>query len=70
MRKGKYALLAAITVVAVAALTVATTAPARTGAQTAAIKAAWIYVGRTTTAAGRRPTTADASTSRRSSART
>ncbi len=45
MRKGKHALLAAIVVVAVAALTVATTAPARTGAQTAAIKAAWIYVG-------------------------
>ena len=45
MRKGKHALLAAIMVVAVAALTVATTAPARTGAQTAAIKAAWIYVG-------------------------
>ena len=45
MRKGKHALLAAIVVVAAAALTVATTAPARTGAQTAAIKAAWIYVG-------------------------
>ena len=45
MRKGKHALLAAIMVVAVAALTVATTAPARTGAQTAAIKAALIYVG-------------------------
>ena len=45
MRKGKHALLAAVMVVAAVALTVAATAPARTGAQTAVVKAAWIYVG-------------------------
>ncbi len=45
MRKGKQAFLAAIALVAVAALTGAATAPARTGEQTAVVKAAWIYVG-------------------------
>jgi len=45
MRKGKQALWAAIGVVALAALVAAATAPARTSAPTAPIKAAWIYVG-------------------------
>ncbi len=45
MRKGKQALWAAIGVVALAALIAATTAPARTTAPAAPIKAAWIYVG-------------------------
>jgi basic membrane protein A len=45
MRKGKNALWAAIGVVALAALVAAATAPARTSAPTATIKAAWIYVG-------------------------
>ena len=44
MSKGKHALFAALVVAAIAALTVATTAPARTDAS-APIKAAWIYVG-------------------------
>ena len=45
MRKGKQALWAAIGVVALAALVAAATAPARTSAPAAPIKAAWIYVG-------------------------
>ena len=45
MRKGKLALRAALGVVALAALTTAATAPARTSAPAAPIKAAWIYVG-------------------------
>ena len=45
MRNGKQALWAAIGVVALAALVAAATAPARTSAPTAPIKAAWIYVG-------------------------
>ena len=45
MRKGKQALWAAIGVVALAALVAAATAPARTTAPAAPIKAAWIYVG-------------------------
>ena len=44
MSKGKHALFAALVVAAIAALTVATTAPARTDASST-IKAAWIYVG-------------------------
>ena len=44
MSKGKHALFAALVVAALAALTVATTAPARTDASSP-IKAAWIYVG-------------------------
>ena len=44
MSKGKHALFAALVVAALAALTVATTAPARTDASST-IKAAWIYVG-------------------------
>jgi len=45
MRKAKHALAAALVVAAVTALTVAATAPARTGTSSATIKAAWIYVG-------------------------
>lgn len=45
MRNWKKALAAAIGVVAFAALTAVATAPARTSSSTAAIKAAWIYVG-------------------------
>jgi basic membrane protein A and related proteins len=44
MSKGKHALFAALVVAAIGALTVATTAPARTDASPT-IKAAWIYVG-------------------------
>jgi basic membrane protein A len=45
MKLGRHVLLPAVVVVAIAALTVATTAPARTGTSSATIKAAWIYVG-------------------------
>ena len=45
MRKGKLALRAVLGVVVLAALTTAATAPARTSAPAAPIKAAWIYVG-------------------------
>ncbi len=64
-RRGMIAALLGVLVVAALVLAGGTSARS----QADPIKAAWIYVGPTTTAAGRRPTTTAGSTSRRSSVR-